>query len=162
MKMKATIWFMILITIISLGGCQLMDKDIEEDVKTYELNSQEYFLYARYYRLDCNQSINMVDPEKELIYTAGEESIEYIELMNYTIYESEGVDYFSEEGIDALRIVATAYGFDKDHPITAEWVIGNPREALDMVQSDWHFQALSDGYTRRQIRDYENSIESDN
>jgi len=162
MKMKATIWFMILITIIGLGGCQLMNKEIEEDVKSYELNSDEYYFYSSFYRLDCNQSINMIDLEKELVFTAGERALEYIELMNYTIFESEGDDFFTKEGIDALRIVATAYGFDKDDPITAEWVIDNPREALDMVQSDWNFQALSDGYDRRRVRDYQNSIESDN
>ncbi len=89
---------------------------------------------------------NMYNPDKDKYELAkGEDCEEQIEKINSLLFDNN-----DEYEIESTREKVAEYGFDENNPITSDWVIEHPNEALEMLiaygESEFVYQAVADTY----------------
>ena len=91
---------------------------------------------------------NMYNPDKDKYELAkGEDCEEQIGKINSLLFDDNNDEY---EIYESTREKVAEYGFDENNPITSDWVISHPNEALEMLiaygESELVYYAVADTY----------------
>jgi hypothetical protein len=121
----------------------------------YKLTRYEYIVMATNYYVDEKPSwrddLNEDDWPDYSYYTmeATDNTEMVVTVLNYRLFED-----FSDNDREGLER-AEEYGFSLENPITVEWVMKHPKEAVEIMNEMWNNGYLFDDYQRMK-RVYDN------
>ncbi len=140
--------------VLMAGGYYLFEKE-QERIKymgytEYDLNKLQmdyliglYDIYIPEYKNAPMTFFtdNMYNPDKDKYkFVKGESCEEQIEKINSLLFDNNDRNY------ESVREIAAIYGFNKDNPITSDWVITHPMDAIRIssYKGDSIYPALID------------------